>query len=77
MVMVDSNSRRDGTRADYAQYIGIGFTLFSILVVPGIVGFFLDGLLNTLPLLLLVGLGIGFIGEMYYIYRILQRTGDE
>lgn len=77
MGMADSNSRRNDTGADYAQYIGIGFTLLSTLAIPGIIGFLLDGLLNTLPLLLLVGLGIGFVAEMYYIYRILQRTGGE
>ena len=73
--MVNGDSRREDTDSNYAQYIGIGFTLLSILAIPTAAGFFLDGLLNTLPLMLLVGVGVGFAAEMYYIYWILQRTG--
>lgn len=75
--MANGNSRRDSTGGSPAQYVGIGFTLLSILAIPAALGFFLDRLLNTLPLLLLLGLGIGFVAEMYYIYLILQRTGGQ
>lgn len=77
LAMVNGNSREDSTGGNHAQYIGIGFTLLSILAIPAALGFFLDRLLNTLPLFLLLGLGIGFIAEMYYVYLILQRTGGQ
>ena len=46
-----------------------------IFTLPTVVGFFLDGLLDTLPLFLLVGLAVGFAGGMYYVYRALQKLG--
>jgi F0F1-type ATP synthase assembly protein I len=36
-------------------------------------GFFLDKLLGTLPLFLLVGLGVGFAGGLYYVYQALKK----
>ena len=75
--MANDDSRGDNTGGNSAQYVGVGFTLISILAIPAVFGFFLDRLLNTLPLLLLLGLGIGFVAEMYYIYLILQRTGGQ
>lgn len=73
--MADSNFRGDNSGAGYAQYVGIGFTLLSILALPAIIGFFVDRLLDTLPLLLLVGLGIGFVAELAYIYTVIQKSG--
>ena len=35
-------------------------------------GFFVDRLLGTLPLFLLVGLVMGFVAGLYYIYRALK-----
>lgn len=77
MAMANGNSRENSTGGNHAQHIGIGFTLLSILAIPAVLGFFLDRLLNTLPLLLLLGLGVGFVAEMYYIYLILQKTGGQ
>lgn len=39
-------------------------------------GFFVDRLLGTLPLFLIVGVGIGFAGGLYYVYRALKTLGN-
>ena len=46
-----------------------------IFGLPTVLGYFLDGLAGTLPLFLLVGLAVGFVGGMYYVYRALQKLG--
>ena len=39
-------------------------------------GYFADRALGTLPLFLLLGLGIGFAGGLYYVYVALKRMGS-
>lgn len=46
------------------------------LVVPAAVGFFVDKMLGTLPLFLLVGLGLGFAVGLYYVYQALKKLGN-
>jgi F0F1-type ATP synthase assembly protein I len=60
-------------RNDYARFIILGFTFLLILAILTVAGFFLDRFLGTLPLFLLVGLGIGFAGGLYYMYVALQN----
>lgn len=67
----DSHGNRNG--ANYARFIGLGFTLIVIFALPTVVGFFVDRLLGTLPLFLLIGLALGFVGGLYYVYRALQN----
>ncbi|MDQ3237916.1 MAG: AtpZ/AtpI family protein [Actinomycetota bacterium] len=38
-------------------------------------GYLLDGLFGTLPLLLLLGLVIGFAGALYYLFVTLGKVG--
>ena len=73
--MPDTRSQRNGASDNYARYIGVGFTFVFIVVVPAAVGFFVDKILGTLPLLLLVGLGLGFAGALYYVYREMNKLG--
>jgi ATP synthase protein I len=74
-VMPDTRSQRNGASDDYARYIGVGFTFVFIVVVPAAVGFFVDKAFGTLPLLLLVGLGLGFAAALYYVYREMNKLG--
>jgi ATP synthase protein I len=74
-LMVNANSWRSSTRSDYARFLGIGIVFLLILSILGAIGFFVDNLLGTLPLFLLAGLGIGFAGGMYYLYRALDELG--
>ena len=73
--MPDTRPQRNDASGNYARFVGLGITLFLIFGLPTVVGFFLDGLLGTLPLFLLVGLAVGFVGGMYYVYRALQKLG--
>jgi F0F1-type ATP synthase assembly protein I len=74
-VMPDTRSQRNDASSNYARFVGLGITLLLIFGLPTVVGFFVDGLVGTLPLFLLVGLLVGFVGGMYYVYRALQKLG--
>lgn len=73
--MVDHNSRGNGGGGNAARFLGIGFTLSLILGAPILAGFVLDKFVGTLPLFLLVGVALGFIWSLYYVYRTLQSLG--
>jgi ATP synthase protein I len=72
--MADTDSRRGSS--NYARYIGVGFTFVFTLGLLAAVGFFLDRVLGTLPLFLLLGIGIGFAGGLYYVYLVLKKLGN-
>ena len=73
--MIRYNFRRSSTRQDYARFVGIGFVFLLILSILGATGFVVDCLLGTLPLFLLVGIGVGFAGGLYYLYRMIDELG--
>ncbi|MDQ3942626.1 MAG: AtpZ/AtpI family protein [Actinomycetota bacterium] len=74
--MANTDSRRRDTGPGYARLFGVGFTLIFIIGVLTAAGFFVDKLFGTLPLFLIVGLGIGFAGGLYYVYLALKSLGD-
>ena len=74
-VMADTDPRRDDTGPGYARFFGLGFAFIVILGVLTAGGFLLDRLFGTLPLFLLLGLGIGFAGGLYYVYQALKNLG--
>lgn len=71
--MADSDPRRGDTGQGYARFFGLGFAFIAVLGVLTAAGFFLDKLLGTLPLFLLLGLVIGFAGGLYYVYQALKK----
>jgi len=74
--MPGTDSHGDDAGGNYARFLGLGFAFIFTLGVLAAVGFFADKLLGTLPLFLLVGLGIGFAGGLYYVYLMLKKLGD-
>ena len=74
--MANTESRRRDTGPGYARLFGVGFAFIVILGVLTTLGFFVDRLLGTLPLFLIFGLGIGFAGALYYVYRALKTLGN-
>ena len=74
-MMPDSRSQRNDANGNYARFVGLGVTLFLIFALPTVVGFIVDRLAGTLPLFLLIGLALGFVGGRYYVYRVLQKLG--
>lgn len=73
--MADSNSRGNGGGGNAARFLGLSFTLALILGVPIVVGFVLDRVAGTLPLFLLLGVALGFVGSLYYVYRAIKSLG--
>lgn len=47
-----------------------------ILSILGAVGLLVDNLLGTVPLFLLLGVGVGFAGGLYYLYRAIDELGS-
>ena len=74
--MADTNSRRNGKGANAARFLGIGFAMGLILGGPVLVGFVVDRLVGTLPLFLLVGVVLGFVLSLFYVYRALRSLGS-
>jgi ATP synthase protein I len=71
-VMPNTNSQRNDTGGGYARFLTTGFTLLAIIGGLTVVGFFVDKVLGTLPLFLLVGLVLGFAASLVYVYRALK-----
>jgi ATP synthase protein I len=74
--MPNTDSQGNDAGGGYARFFGLGFAFLALLVVLSAVGFFVDRLLGTLPLFLLVGLGLGFAGGLYYVYLALKTLGN-
>lgn len=74
--MPGTDSHENSAGGGYARFFGLGFAFLALLVVLAAAGFFVDKLLGTLPLFLLVGLGAGFAGGLYYVYLALKRLGN-
>ena len=73
--VVDRRPGSRGARSDYARFLGIGFVFLLILSIFAVGGLLADNVLGTLPLLLLLGLGVGFAAGLYYLYLALEKLG--
>ena len=73
--MPDTRPQRNQASGDYARFVGIGFTFMIIIAVFTGGGYLLDRLFGTLPLLLLVGLLVGFGAALTYLFVSLSRVG--
>jgi ATP synthase protein I len=70
--MPNTNSQGNDAGGGYARFLTLGFTLLAIIGGLTVVGFFVDRWLGTLPLFLLVGLVVGFVAGLVYVYRALK-----
>jgi ATP synthase protein I len=75
-MMPGTDSHGDDAGGNHARLFGVGFAFILTLGILTAIGFFVDKLLGTLPLFLIVGLGLGFAGGLYYVYRALKTLGD-
>ena len=75
--MPGTDSHEDDAGGGYVRFLGLGFTLIAIIGALTAAGFFVDRLLATLPLVLLVGLVVGFVSGLFYVYGTLKRLDDE
>jgi ATP synthase protein I len=69
----DSDERNSGSGTSYTRFMGVGFTFVFTLAALGGLGFLLDRWFGTLPFFLLAGLGLGFVGGLYYVYKVLKQ----
>ena len=74
-MMPDTRPQRNQASGEYARFVGLGFTFMFIIAVFTAGGYLLDWLLGTLPLLLLVGLLVGFGAALTYLFVSLSRVG--
>jgi F0F1-type ATP synthase assembly protein I len=73
--MPDTRPQRNQASGDYARFVGIGFTFMIIIAAITAGGYLLDRLFGTLPLLLLVGLLVGFGAALTFLFVSLSRVG--
>jgi ATP synthase protein I len=73
--MPDTRPQRNQASGEYARFVGLGFTFMFIIAVFTGGGYLLDRLFGTLPLLLLVGLLVGFGAALTYLFVSLSRVG--
>ena len=74
--MPKTDCQRDNVGNDYARLVGLGFSFVFIIAFFTVGGYFLDRLFGTSPLLLLLGLVIGFAGALYYLFLTLSKLGN-
>ena len=74
--MPGTDSHGDNADGNHARFFGLGLAFVLTVGVLTAAGFFVDRVLGTLPLFLLLGLGFGFAGGLYYVYLALKKLGD-
>jgi ATP synthase protein I len=74
--MPNTNSQRNDGGGGYARFFSLGFALLAIIGGPTVAGFFVDRWLGTLPLFMLVGLVLGFVASLFYVYRAIKNLDD-
>jgi F0F1-type ATP synthase assembly protein I len=74
--MPSTDPQRKNASGEYARYVGLGFTFVFIIAVFTVGGYLLDRLLGTLPLFVLLGLFVGFVGALVYLFMTLSKLGD-
>lgn len=60
--------------SDFARYAGLGVQFTATVGLLALAGYWLDRKLGTLPLFLLAGVLVGFLGAMYSIVRHVPPT---
>ncbi|MEO1023316.1 MAG: AtpZ/AtpI family protein [Bacteroidota bacterium] len=61
----------------YRQYIGLGAEIAACLLVPLLLGLWLDDVFETSPWLLLAGIFIGFVLFFSLIFRLSNRLNED
>jgi len=66
--------RAPGPGPDFARYAGLGVQFAATVGLLSLAGYWVDRWLDTLPLFLLVGLSLGFLGAMLSLVRQVPRA---
>ncbi len=73
--MVEGDSRKKASKTSPARLAGMGVVFMLFLGILSVAGYFADRLFGTLPLFVFLGLGLGFVGGLYYLYLELKKFG--
>ena len=73
--MPNADSQRNDSGGNYARFFHVGFAFMFIIAVVTGGGYLLDRLLGTLPLFLLLGMLVGFVAALYYLFTALKQVG--
>jgi F0F1-type ATP synthase assembly protein I len=73
--MPNTDSQRNDSGGNYARFFHVGFAFMLIIAVFTGGGYLLDWAIGTLPLFLLLGMLVGFVASLYYLYSALKRVG--
>jgi ATP synthase protein I len=73
--MPNTDSQRNDSGGNYARFFHVGFAFMFIIAVFTAGGYLLDRWLVTLPLFLLLGMLIGFVASLFYLFTALKRVG--
>jgi len=57
----------------YVEALGLGFTIACIIGIFTLIGYYLDNMLKTTPLMIGIGILVGTIGAFMYLYQISKK----
>ncbi|MDZ7694415.1 MAG: AtpZ/AtpI family protein [Balneolaceae bacterium] len=61
----------------YTQYISLGAEIAAAILLPILVGYWLDDYFQTSPWLILAGCFVGIVNVMLVIYRLADRLNKQ
>ncbi len=56
------------------RLVGLGWYIATCILIGVVVGVWVDGILGTTPLFILIGLALGLLSSFYGVYRIVLKT---
>ncbi|MDR9415088.1 MAG: AtpZ/AtpI family protein [Gracilimonas sp.] len=59
------------------QYLGLGAEIAASLLIPILLGYFLDDLFKTSPIFILIGVAGAMIGFGFMIFRISKKLDSD
>lgn len=74
--MPNTNSQGNDSGGNYARFFHVGFAFMFIIAAFTAGGYLLDWLVGTLPLFMLLGMFVGFVGALYYLFVTLKQIGS-
>ncbi|MEX0780439.1 MAG: AtpZ/AtpI family protein [Balneolales bacterium] len=63
-----------------SKYIGLGFQIAGTIIIPVLIGIYIDNQLDTTPFGVIIGSLLGFVGLFAFIYKLaieLENSNDK
>ncbi len=67
-------SSKDSSARQWGDLAWLGFEFLAAILLPGALGYWLDGKWSTGPWLMLLGGGFGFFAGLYLLLRAANRV---